>query len=59
MVGVAVGVTVAVAVGVGVATTSPYSNAPISQSVYVGAGRGKPRWSVVTVQLAGGTAAIA
>ena len=50
----------AVAVGVAVAvievprlaegTTPPYSNAPISQAVWRGAGRGAPRWSVVTVQ---------
>jgi len=41
-VAVAVGVAVAVAVGVGTRKV-PYSNAPTSQAVYPGAGRGAPR----------------
>src|SRR5579862_3439029 len=53
------GVAVGLAIGVGVGgTTPPYSNAPMSQALCPGAGRGAPRWSVAG-QLAAGIAAIA
>jgi len=56
---VGVGVGVGVGLGVGVETNElPYSNAPMSQAVCPGAGRGYPRWSVAG-HWAAGIAAIA
>ncbi len=49
LVRVAVGVLVGRLVGVGSQGLAPYSNAPLSQAPF--AGRGAPRWSVVTAQL--------
>src|SRR5205085_6791063 len=54
---VGVGVRVGVLVGVAVGATAGTSTAPLSQApVYRGSGRGCPRWSVLTAQLARGTA---
>jgi hypothetical protein len=50
---------VAVGVGVGVGTIAPNSKAPISQSLYPGAGRAAPRWSMAGQLSVRGTAAMA